>query len=119
MVSKEEISIELEKNISGKQQFINSSLKSIKLAKFTFNKYLLSASYGLGTLLGSEERGWRQTKQCIRYLLIKTERLLWIKSFTEEIENMELPQEYHNDINLGFCYDFLKCLIDPDFDGII
>lgn len=40
-------------------------------------------------------------------------------SFPEEIENMELPQEYHNDINLGFCYDFLKCLIDPDFDGII
>lgn len=39
--------------------------------------------------------------------------------FTEEIENMELTQKYHNDINLGFCYGSLKCLIDPDFDGNI
>ena len=41
------------------------------------------------------------------------------KGFTEEIENMELTQKYHNDINLSFCYDSLKCLIDPDFNGSI
>lgn len=42
-----------------------------------------------------------------------------LDGFTKEIKNMELPQKYHNDINVDFCYDFLKCLIDPDFDGII
>lgn len=39
--------------------------------------------------------------------------------FTEEIEDMELPQKDHDDINVGFCYDFLKCLIDPGFNGVI
>lgn len=39
--------------------------------------------------------------------------------FTEEIENMELTQKHHNDINVGFCYDFLKSLIDPNFNGVI
>lgn len=41
-----------------------------------------------------------------------------LDGFTKEIENMELPQKYHNDINVDFCYDFLQSQMLPLSLGI-